>query len=79
MCRAGRPQFDTEGVAVIMTDRQVSNFCRNHMLTFTQGATVPPCTSLHLYVMSCVVTTECARRRVCPQVALGTYAHVVLV
>lgn len=26
LCRAGRPQFDTEGIAVIMTDRRVLGF-----------------------------------------------------
>lgn len=26
LCRAGRPQFDTEGIAVIMTDRRVIAF-----------------------------------------------------
>jgi hypothetical protein len=31
--RAGRPQFDTEGVAVIMTDRKVNYWQRKHQFT----------------------------------------------
>lgn len=42
MGRAGRPQYDTEGVAVIMTERQVLCVLRMFFFACKHDAPVPP-------------------------------------